>query len=259
MRQEKMTVTATRAIADHVLEMKLSGVLAEDVREPGQFVHIRPNLEPSGSLTLLRRPISICAVDQETDELTLIFRHTGAGTAQIASKIQGERLDVLGPLGHGFPVDAVPSGGSAVLIGGGVGVPPLYGLSQALVARGISVTHVLGFRSAKDVFYTDEFSALGNTVVFTEDGSLGRQGLVTEALGEVAFDVAYACGPLPMLRALQTKITGKPLYLSLEQRMGCGVGACLACVVHTVDANDSKGYRRVCCDGPVFPSGEVEL
>lgn len=259
MIQEKMQITAIRGIADQIIEMKLKGTLSKQVTEPGQFVHIKPSGTAQNGTALLRRPISICQTNKEKQELTLIFRRGGIGTEQIAANQPGDKLDVLGPLGHGFPVDAVAPGGSAVLIGGGVGVPPLYGLSQALTARGVTVTHLLGFRSAKDVFYEEAFADLGTTYIFTEDGSKGQQGLVTEPLGELSFDAAYACGPLPMLRAVQQLIVDKPLFLSLEERMGCGIGACLACVVHTVNPEDKKGYRRVCSDGPVFRAGEVEL
>ncbi|MFT8871419.1 MAG: dihydroorotate dehydrogenase electron transfer subunit [Sporolactobacillus sp.] len=253
--QEWMTLTACRPLAEGIYEMTLQGDVASRVLAPGQFVHIRP----PESLHLLRRPISICCVDQDKGELTLIFRVGGAGTALLAALSPGTKIDVLGPLGNGFPLEAARAGARALLIGGGVGVPPLYGLSRALVERGIITSHVLGFRTAADVFYTKQFSQLGAVQLFTEDGSMGRRGFVTEATGSVMFEVAYACGPLPMLCALERQLAGKLLYLSLEARMACGIGACYACAVHTSDTADQKGYLRVCVDGPVFRAGEVKL
>ncbi|WP_010631009.1 dihydroorotate dehydrogenase electron transfer subunit [Sporolactobacillus vineae] len=259
MIQEEMVVTAQTKIADGVFELRLSGRIATLVTEPGQFVHMRVPGESGMLSPVLRRPISICSVDPAHRELTLIYRVVGLGSQLLSNTCPGMKIDVFGPLGHGFPVDEVPAGGRALMIGGGVGVPPLYGLAEALTDRGIEVTHILGFRSDKDIFYEAQFAALGETVIFTDDGSHGRKGLVTDAIGEAAYDVAYACGPLPMLKAVQNVITEKPLFVSMEQRMGCGFGACLACAVHTTDAQDHKGYRRVCCDGPVFRAGEVEL
>lgn len=259
MIQEDMTVSAQTEIADGVFELRLTGRLAATVAGPGQFVHLRVPGETGMNAPVLRRPISICSADPVHQELTLIYRVVGLGTELLSRSRTGMKIDVFGPLGHGFPVDALPEGGRALMIGGGVGVPPLFGLSQALLDRGVQVRHILGFRSEKDIFYGHAFAALGETVILTEDGSNGRKGLVTDALGEAPFDAAFACGPLPMLKALQDRITDQPLYLSLEQRMGCGIGACLACAVHTTDPADAKGYRRVCCDGPVFRSGEVEL
>lgn len=257
MKQEDMLITGHREIADNIFELKLQGDMAAEVSQPGQFVHIR--VSGSDSITpLLRRPISICSVDKKEKELTLIYRRSGLGTERMARAEKGSRLDALGPLGHGFPVPQEDAG-SALIVGGGVGVPPLYGLSRELVKKGFRVTHVLGFRSAKDVFYEHEFAALGQTIILTEDGTSGQKGLVTDVLDGLNYEAAFACGPLPMLKAVKNKVTGRPLYISLEQRMGCGIGACLACVVRASDTNDGKGYRRVCCDGPVFKAEEVEL
>jgi dihydroorotate dehydrogenase electron transfer subunit len=259
MMQEDMRVLAHEEIADNIFKLKLEGKMVQTITEPGQFVHIRVGGGSRSIAPLLRRPISISSADPSTETMTLIYRSGGLGTELLSETAVGKTVDVLGALGHGFPVDATPSKGKALVIGGGVGVPPLYGLSQALNARGVQVTHVLGFRSAKDVFYQAEFDKMGRTIVMTEDGTGGKQGRVTDVLESVDFDVAYACGPIPMLRALEQAITEKPLFVSLEQRMGCGIGACMACVTHTTDPNDAKGYRRVCCDGPVFKAREVEL
>lgn len=259
MIQEDMTVLSHREIADGIFELKLHGKIPVEISEPGQFVHVRVGGSSGSAAPLLRRPISICTADLGHQSLTLIYRSIGLGTELLSHAVEGKKIDVFGPLGHGFPVDVVPEGGRALMIGGGVGVPPLYGLSQMLADKGVQVTHVLGFRSEKDIFYENEFAELGETIILTEDGTNGRAGRVTDVLKGIDFDTAYACGPLPMLKAVQTMIGEKPLYLSMEQRMGCGIGACLACVVHTTDREDGKGYRRVCCDGPVFRAGEVEL
>lgn len=259
MIREDMTVVSHREIADGIFELKLQGGIAAQIASPGQFVHIRVAGASDSVAPLLRRPVSICSADSDLRQLTLIYRRLGMGTKLLTKAAPGDEIDVLGPLGHGYPVDVVSKGGRALIIGGGVGVPPLYGLSQALSARGAHVMHILGFRSAKDVFYENEFSGLGDTTIVTEDGTAGCQGLVTDVLDQFPFDTAFACGPLPMLKAVQNRVAGRPLYLSLEQRMGCGVGACLACAIRTTDPSDTKGYRRVCCDGPVFKAGEVEL
>ncbi|MCO7128119.1 dihydroorotate dehydrogenase electron transfer subunit [Sporolactobacillus shoreicorticis] len=259
MMQENMRVLAHEEIADCIFELKLEGEMVWAITEPGQFVHIRVGGGSQSVAPLLRRPISISSADPSKKTMTLIYRSGGLGTGLLSETGIGEKVDVLGPLGHGFPVEATPLQGKALVIGGGVGIPPLYGLSQELNARGIQVTHVLGFRSAKDVFYQMAFEKAGRTIIMTEDGTDGRRGRVTDVLDSVDFDVAYACGPIPMLKALEHAITEKPLFVSLEQRMGCGIGACMACVTRATDANDAKGYRRVCCDGPVFKAGEVEL
>ncbi|GAY76517.1 dihydroorotate dehydrogenase electron transfer subunit [Sporolactobacillus inulinus] len=261
MIQEDMRVMTHEEIADHIFELKLQGQMVQQITEPGQFVHVRISGKTDAVAPLLRRPISICSADLKSGTLTLIYRSGGLGTGtELLTHAQiGDTVDVLGPLGHGFPVSEAPTPARALIVGGGVGVPPLYGLSQALAKRGIQVTHVLGFRSEKDVFYQTDFEELGKTFVMTEDGTYGRCGRVTDLLETVPFDIAYACGPTPMLRALEQTIIDKPLFVSLEQRMACGIGACMACVTQTTDPNDAKGYRRVCCDGPVFKAREVEL
>lgn len=258
MMQENMLVTAQRKIADNIFEIKLHGEMTAAVSQPGQFVHIRVNGSDSIN-PLLRRPISICSVDKKEKEMTLIYRRSGLGTDLLSHGGKGGRIDVLGPLGHGFPLQQAEAAAKVLIVGGGVGIPPLYGLSRELAGKGVRITHVLGFRSAKDVFYEDRFSGLGRTVLLTEDGTGGRKGRVTDVLDGIDFTAAFACGPLPMLKAIKSLIPDKPLYLSLEQRMACGIGACLACAVRVSDKNDAKGYRRVCCDGPVFRAGEVEL
>lgn len=255
--QDRMKVTGQQKIAENVFEMKLSGKLVGDITSPGQFVHIRvsDSFEP-----LLRRPISIASINEKENEMTIIYRAEGRGTSLLSMKKAGDEVDVLGPLGNGFPVDATAPGETAILIGGGIGVPPLYELSKQLTAKGVTCIHVLGFQTADVSFYEEEFTRLGETYIATVDGTKGREGFVTnvmEAIGD-GFSTYYSCGPMPMLNAVQTAYAGKKGFLSFEQRMGCGIGACFACVCETTDKTD-KEYVKVCSDGPVFPAGVVSI
>ena len=208
---------------------------------PGQFVNVDiPGL-------YLRRPISVC---QSTDTtVRLVFKVVGKGTALMAGYKQGDVVDVLSPLGNGFDVNA--EGKKALLVGGGVGTPPLLGLAEELLKKGKEVKAVLGFNTASDIILEKDFRSLlgeGNVTVTTMDGSAGKKGLVTDALEEC--DVLYSCGPLPMMKAVAQKAECK-CYFSLESRMGCGFGACMGCSIQT-----TYGAKRVCKDGPVF-DGEV--
>jgi dihydroorotate dehydrogenase electron transfer subunit len=191
----------------------------------------------------------------------MIYRAEGKGTTLLSKKVPGQLVDVLGPLGHGFPVEEAPVGGTALLVGGGIGVPPLYELSKQLTARSVRPIHVLGFASEADVIYREAFAKLGDTYVATVDGSCGEKGFVTDVIDKrgLAFDVLYACGPTGMLKALDSKFRGVKGFLSLEERMGCGIGACYACVCKVQDDPTGSDYRKVCSDGPVFPIGEVVL
>lgn len=250
IRKEWMTVTSQRNIANCIYELTVRGDMVASM-EPGQFVHIRTgdSFEP-----LLRRPISIAAVNPEKSEFTMLYRTEGRGTEVLATKRAGDTIDVLGPLGNGFPIGEAER--KAVLIGGGIGVPPLYELARQLNARGIETVHVLGFETAEAVFYEKEFSALGETYITTVDGTHGTKGFVTHVMNELPtdFDVYYSCGPSPMLKAVEEQYRDKKGFLSYEQRMGCGIGACFACVCKT---NDERDYVKVCSDGPVFPAKVV--
>jgi dihydroorotate dehydrogenase electron transfer subunit len=258
MRLEQMTVTSNQVIAEDIYEMRVTGELVQDIQGPGQFVHVRVGQELDA---LLRRPISICSVDLNKNEMTLIYRAEGTGTKKLSKLPQGSTVDVLGPLGNGFPLDACKKGDRALIVGGGVGVPPLYELSKQLVAKGVEVTHVLGFSHDSVVFYEEAFSEFGPTYLATVDGSCGMKGFVTDVIKNkgIEFDTMYACGPIPMLQALEKGYGDKPMYLSLEERMGCGIGACYACVCHTADDPKGTSYRKVCTDGPVFKAGEVVI
>ncbi|OQP05288.1 dihydroorotate dehydrogenase electron transfer subunit [Geobacillus sp. 44B] len=256
MKREHMTVVRHEQIAKNIYEITLSGHLVEEMNAPGQFVHVKVTLQAN---PLLRRPLSLCRIDQDASECTLIYRKEGIGTTLLSEKRPGETVDVLGPLGNGFPLDAVEKGQRALLVGGGIGVPPLYELAKQLVEKGVIVTNVLGFQTKDAVFYEQEFSMFGETYVATVDGSYGMKGFVTDVIDQrdISFDVLYACGPKPMLKALEQAFPHKEVYLSLEERMGCGIGACFACVCRVPDSETA--YKKVCSDGPVFKAGEVVL
>lgn len=256
MKKGYMTVRSNDCIADNIYQMVLKGELAESCSAPGQFLH----LKVAESVTpLLRRPISIARIDQDNREITIIFRKDGEGTRLLSLKKKGDIVDVLGPLGNGFPQDALAPGQTALLVGGGIGVPPLYELAKQLNRQGVNVVHVLGFASAKDVFYEREFSEYGPVYIATADGTHGTKWFVTDVIEaeELQFDCLLACGPTPMLKALKERYPDKDVYLSMEERMGCGIGACFACVCHTDESE--KPYVKVCLDGPVFKAQEVLL
>jgi len=257
IKQERMCVIEQKEIAHNIFEMTLSGQLVQEMEGPGQFVHIRvsDSTEP-----LLRRPISIASINQENNQFTMIYRAEGRGTTLLALKKAGEEVDVLGPLGNGFPVHEAQNGNTVVLVGGGIGVPPLYELSKRLVEKGVKPIHVLGFQTQEVVFYEEEFRKLGETHIVTVDGSLGHEGFVTTVLAELEqdFSMYFTCGPVPMLTAIQNMYPDKKGFLSFEERMGCGLGACFACVCKTTEQVEVD-YVKVCSDGPVFPAGVVQV
>ena len=237
------TIRENRPLTDVVWRMVLEGD-TQWITRPGQFVNIA--LEGK----YLRRPISVSDYDDHT--ITLIYKIVGAGTRQMATMQQGEQLDLLTGLGNGFDVSNAAA--RNLLVGGGVGVPPLYNLAKKLLAEGREVAVVLGFNTAVEIFYEEEFRALGcEVVVTTVDGSHGVKGFVTTALAEcnIAFDYFYACGPLPMLKALYDH-TEQDGELSFEERMGCGFGACMGCSCKT-----KYGNKRICKEGPVLKKGEI--
>ncbi|HIT34300.1 MAG TPA: dihydroorotate dehydrogenase electron transfer subunit [Candidatus Faecousia intestinigallinarum] len=240
MRQEIFEIIDNIPLTERVYKMRLRGDTSA-VTAPGQFVNIR--LEG----LYLRRPISVC--DVEGDVLTIIYKVVGKGTEQMA-RMQSGKLDLLTGLGNGY--DTTLSGCRPVLLGGGVGVPPLYGLAKKLLAEGKQVTAILGFNTAGEAFYEEAFRALGvKTIVTTVDGSCGVRGFVTDALKDVDYTYFYACGPEPMLWAVYraTETSGQ---MSFEERMGCGFGACMGCSCKTI-----TGYKRICKDGPVMRKEEL--
>lgn len=242
MERLSLTVTDNRMIARGIWEMKLSGCTAQCL--PGQFVNLMIGDN------FLRRPISVC--NWEDGILTLAYKVVGKGTAEMCAMTPGTVIDTLVPLGNGF--DTTVDCSSALLVGGGIGTAPLYLLARSLTARGCDVTLVTGYRTEGEVFYADEFKALGvKVLVATEDGSRGTKGFVTDAIREsgVSFDYIYACGPMPMMKALCAS-TDAPGEMSLEERMGCGFGICMGCTCKTM-----TGGKRICKEGPVFKREDI--
>ena len=241
MKQEIFVIKSQKKIAKDVFKMVLSGN-TDDITASGQFV----NIKLDGFY--LRRPISVC--DYDKNELTLIYKTVGEGTEAMSKYENGTELDVLTGLGNGY--DTSLSGEKPLLLGGGVGVPPLYNLCKKLIAENKKPTVILGFNSADDVFYENEFKALGaNVFVTTADGSYGIKGFVTDAMAGVDYSFFYTCGPEPMLKAIYnvSKTSGQ---LSFEERMGCGFGACMGCSCKT-----KYGNKRICKDGPVLIKEEI--
>ena len=241
MKQEFFKIISNKLIAKDVYKMLLSGN-TDGITAPGQFV----NIKIEGKF--LRRPISVC--DYDKDSLTLIYKVVGVGTEILSRCKENDILDILTGLGNGY--DTKKSGDSPLLLGGGVGVPPLYNLCRKLVAEGKKPTVILGFNSSCDVFYENEFKALGaNVLVTTADGSYGIRGFVTDAMASVDYSYFYTCGPEPMLKAILAKATTSG-QLSFEERMGCGFGACMGCSCKTI-----TGYKRICKEGPVMEKEEI--
>lgn len=240
MKQSLFSIVSNTPLTDSVYKMVLSGDTSA-ITAPGQFV----NIQLTGKF--LRRPFSVCDYDAQT--LTIVYKVVGKGTEQMASMTAGETLDILTGLGNGY--DLAPAGDRPVLLGGGVGVPPLYHLAKRLLALGKEVTVVLGFNTASEIFYEKEFQALGcKTFVTTVDGSYGKKGFVTDALPE-DYTYFYTCGPEPMLKAVY-RTTNTSGQMSFEQRMGCGFGACMGCSCKTLTGN-----KRICKEGPVMRKEEI--
>ncbi len=241
MKQSIFKILSNEALTSSVYRMTLEGDTSA-ITAPGQFVNIR--LEGK----FLRRPISVC--DWEAGKLTLVYKVVGHGTAQMAAMTAGEPLDILTGLGNGY--DLTLTGENPVLVGGGVGVPPMYGLAKHLRALGKPVQVILGFNTKNEIFYEEEFKALGCTVyVTTVDGSYGIHGFVTDALKDLSYSHFCACGPEPMLKALYKASTTSG-QMSFEERMGCGFGACMGCSCKTLTGN-----KRICKEGPVMKKEEI--
>jgi len=241
MKQSIFEIIENTRLVPQVYRMKLRGDTSE-ITAPGQFV----NIQLDG--LFLRRPISVC--DVEGDVLTIIYKVVGMGT-EAMSKMESGKLDILTGLGNGY--DLAAAGDKPVLLGGGVGVPPMYLLAKRLVAAGKTPTVILGFNKQEEIFYEEAFKALGCTVyVTTVDGSYGIKGFVTDALKEVDYTHFFTCGPEPMLKAVY-RATNTSGQLSFEERMGCGFGACMGCSCQTL-----TGYKRICKDGPVMWKEEIK-
>ena len=235
------TVVSNERIARDVYKMVLAGDTSA-ITASGQFI----NLKLDGFY--LRRPISVC--DYDADTVTLIYKVVGGGTEQMKDMKLGDKVDALTGLGNGF--DTAKSGEKPLLIGGGVGVPPMFNLCKRLLAEGKKPTVILGFNSAADVFYEAEFAALGvDVTVTTADGSYGVRGFVTDVMKDLSYTYFYTCGPEPMFRAIDKVAVTSGQY-SFEERMGCGFGACMGCSCKTL-----TGYKRICKEGPVMEREEI--
>ena len=240
MKQSIFEIRSNEALTDSVYKMVLGGDTSA-ITASGQFV----NIQLSGKF--LRRPISVCDYDDST--LTIVYKVVGHGTEQMAAMAAGEKLDILTGLGNGY--DLTVSGNHPVLLGGGVGVPPMYNLAKKLRAEGKTVSVILGFNTAAEIFYEEAFKALGcDVTVTTVDGSYGVKGFVTDALPE-GYTYFYTCGPEPMLKAVY-RATNTSGQMSFEERMGCGFGACMGCSCKTL-----TGYKRICKEGPVMRKEEI--
>ncbi|MCI5500043.1 MAG: dihydroorotate dehydrogenase electron transfer subunit [Clostridiales bacterium] len=241
MKRSLFTILKNEMLAPATFRMVLGGDTTA-ITAPGQFV----NIALTGKF--LRRPISVC--DWEGENLTLIYKVVGQGTAQMSRMVPGESLDLLTGLGNGYNLEK--SGDKPLLIGGGAGIPPLYALAKKLIAQGKTPSVILGFNKKDELFLEKEFKALGIPVtVATADGSLGVKGFVTDAMPEAGYTYLYTCGPEPMLRAIDGKAASSGQF-SFEERMGCGFGACMGCTCKT-----KYGNKRICREGPVLEREEI--
>ena len=241
MKQSVFTILSNHALTDCVYQMVLEGDTSA-ITAAGQFVNIR--LEGM----FLRRPISVCDYDEK--RLTIVYKVVGKGTEAMSKMAPGAELDILTGLGNGY--DLSLSGDRPVLLGGGVGVPPMYNLAKKLISAGKKVRVILGFNTKSEIFYEDEFKKLGcDVTVTTVDGSYGTKGFVTTALEGMDYTYFYTCGPEPMLKAVY-KASATSGQMSFEERMGCGFGACMGCSCKTL-----TGYKRICKDGPVMKKEEI--
>lgn len=250
--QGKYIIAEKSAIARNIYSFTISCPEIAQVAVPGQFVHIR-----IGSFTL-RRPISICGIDPIKGTLRIVFEIRGEGTSAIADLNKGDVIDMLAPLGHGFTVN--PDFKKVILIGGGIGTPPMLPLAKAYGEKAVAIS---GFRNASAVILQEDFAAAGaETILCTDDGSAGIHGFVTQPLEEFVrnggVDAVFACGPTPMLKRITEICKENSVYceISLEERMACGIGACLGCACKT-KRNDEEYFAHVCKDGPVFKAEEV--
>ena len=250
------TVVSQEMIATDIYSLWLKAEEIAVQAKPGQFISVYTK----DGAKLLPRPISICETSKETGMLRIVYRTVGAGTEEFSRYQAGDPVDIMGPLGNGFPLEEAAEGKTAFLIGGGIGIPPMLELAKQLRCK---KEVILGYRDV--LFLNEEFAPYGDVVLATEDGSAGTKGNVIDAIREhgLKADVIFACGPTPMLRALKEFAASENItcFLSLEEKMACGIGACLACVCKTknVDEHSHVHNARICKDGPVFRAEEVEL
>ena len=250
--KERVTVVYQNRIAEGIYSIWLQTIRIASEAVPGQFVSVYSN----DASRLLPRPISICEINRNSGMIRLVYRVVGKGTEEFSGLCAGDSLDILGPLGNGFPIREK----KALLIGGGIGIPPMLELAKQLPGE---KTVVAGYRD--ETFLMEDFSPYADVFAATEDGSTGTKGTVIDAISEnrLTADVIYACGPTPMLRAVKAYAAelGAECWISMEERMACGIGACLACVCPSRDVDEHSHVQntRRCKDGPVFPAEEVEL
>ncbi len=257
-KKEKVQVLSTGKLAEGIYEMWLKTDMA---KEPcaGKFIAVYPK----NRATLLPRPISICERDKEREALRIVYRVAGEGTKEFSSYKEGDTAEILGVLGNGYPVEEM-AGKRVLLMGGGIGIPPLLELAKELRENQCKVQSVLGYRDAQ-LFLRQDLEKYGEVYIATEDGSAGTKGNVLDAVraNRLRADAVCACGPMPMLRAIKGYADEEkiPAWISLEERMACGVGACLGCVCKTVkeDAHSHVHNARICTDGPVFSAGDVDI
>lgn len=255
--KEAARVYRQQQIAPGIYDMWISTKLARQAK-PGQFISVYTQDRSA----LLPRPISICDTDTANDRLRIVYRVAGKGTAEFSGYKTGHRVDILGTLGNGFPL-AAAEGKRVFLMGGGIGIPPML-LLASKIRNAASVDVIVGYRD-KELFLADDLAKYAPVHVATEDGSVGTKGNVMDVIDAegLTADVIFACGPMPMLRAIKqfSVQSGIEAYISLEERMACGVGACLGCVVRTreVDHHSHVNNARICTDGPVYRAADVEI
>lgn len=263
-RKETAVVYKQEQLAEGIYDMWIETGLADQAK-PGQFISVYTQ----NKSTLLPRPISICEVDKQNKRLRIVYRVVGKGTDEFSKYRAGNKVDILGTLGNGFPIEEV-AGKRVFLMGGGIGIPPMLETAKQLCGKSAQTDIIVGYRN-NDLFLKKDLEQYGNVYIATEDGSVGTKGNVMNAMEAMASieenalqaDVILACGPMPMLRAIKNYAQEHNItaYISLEERMACGVGACLGCVVKTreVDHHSHVNNARICTDGPVYLASEVEI
>ena len=257
-RKEAARVYSQQCISENIYDCWIETSLFKDAK-PGQFISVYPKNQS----TLLPRPISICEIDKEKGRLRIVYRVVGKGTSEFSKYVEQDEISILGTLGNGFPLEEAKDK-TVVLMGGGIGVPPMLETAKQVSKLAKKVIIVMGYRNS-DTFLIEDFKKYGEVVIASDDGSVGTKGNVLDAIKEnkIDTDVIFACGPMPMLRGIKAYAGEKNIkaYISLEERMACGVGACLGCVVKTkeVDHHSHVNNARICTDGPVYLADDVEI
>lgn len=257
-KKETAAVISQEKISNGIYSLILNTSIAEDVRA-GQFV----SLFSHDRSRILPRPISVCEADPDKKEIRLVYRTAGKGTKEFSHFQPGDTVELIGPLGNGFPTDRT-AGKKVLLVGGGIGIPPMLGCAEALLKEHTEIVFAVGYRTA-DTYLLEDLQKKAPVIISTDDGSLGTHGTVVDAIrfSSVKADLIFACGPKPMLRGIKAYAEEQqiPCYVSMEERMACGIGVCLGCVCKTVktDEHSLVHNARVCKDGPVFDAEDIEL